>query len=405
MSLDAELDVAKLLPAGQSAPHGWAITPAGIDILGDGPGCPAGTTRAKDRGQDANPQQPERVWPEPCTAPDGSMTEVQPQESRGVVASYTWDQLGVDGDLLLAVKRTPIMFTAPPKSTTFERVQLPALDPIVGVTQILADDTGFHAVTQTLADGLNQEPKPIVLESADGRTWTSAPGPSEVMWVSALGRLGGRLAMLGDGAQGPTIAVADGAGGWTASTIAEAGDNESIGLIASGIGDLGVVAVVATTPDVLAEAGGISVKSGDYTLRMPTSHDDAFVFDASGREIARTQSVYSGAGAGFSVEPNGSIVVLDPATNTPLARFESEDIDAARSEVFDKARPDIQPEFHVLASRDGLTWEEHAMSELAGTKVTNVVRVTVTGDRAVVAFTLPGTGVPSRQAALVATPE
>ncbi|HEX9968614.1 MAG TPA: hypothetical protein VGB03_00620, partial [Acidimicrobiales bacterium] len=122
--LSAELDVPALLPVGVTAPHGWATTDTGVDLVGPvrADACPDGS-RAEKHDQ---PEASGEVMPVWCSKGDEGIT-VAPQEARGVTAAYSWADLKVGGDVLSAVRREPVAFFARAGSTDFERVDLPDL--------------------------------------------------------------------------------------------------------------------------------------------------------------------------------------------------------------------------------------------------------------------------------------
>ena len=103
-------------------------------------------------------------------------------------------------------------------------------------------------------------------------------------------------------------------------------------------------------------------------------------------------------------ELTGAVRYLDPATGAVLATFTPDALKAVSEDRGGAYKP---PTFRILSSRDGAVWSDDAVNELAGRDVSGVLRVTIVGERAVVAATLPvpkGSQEPSRQLALVGTP-
>ncbi len=317
-SVQAALDVPRLLPSGATAPDGWATTATGVDVLGpkkDKLDCPAGTTPAREAKMadgaragsvvqanepDTRPKSRE-VEPEWCASNDrnGPGVPLSPQEMRGVVRSYSWSELGVTGDLLSAATHEVFAFFAPNGSADFTRSDLGKVR--ADYAFLDADDSGFHL----FAAGYNNSPGGVAatsdLRSDDGKTWTSLAGPGEMQWVSAAGTVAGHRIVIGDGANGTLVARADGNGAWVVTPLSSVIDP--------------------------AESGGRAVHS----------------FSAG-------------------IGPLGIVIAASP---------ESDEGDAQTLLVF---------------SRDGATWEDHPVQQLAGHPVGVPLRIFVSGTRAVVAL-------------------
>lgn len=336
--LYSTLNVRALLPAGVTAPNGWTTSATGVDLLGPGtaPACPATegqgatATTVVPRGGDPRPGEIEPTW---CGDENGMTAQFGPQEGRGVTASYTWAQLGVDGDLLRAVLGQPVAFFAPAGSTAFERVELPGLSGISpGPVVLESGDEGFDLLVGSggAKPGDPRSTTMTVLHSDDGRAWTDAgQALGGLGWSVAAGRLNGRLTVVGDSEAGAVVVRSDGAGGWTTSPLSAAVDPDTIAgrfhVYAAGVGPLGIVVVGATAPEV-------------------------------------------------------------------------------------QGRNDVNPPVRLLVSRDGVTWSDQSVEELAGQPVAGVTRVSIEGQRAIVTANLPRPGgpsskpSPSKQIALVGTP-
>jgi hypothetical protein len=348
--VSAELDVPKVLPAGVTAPNGWAITATGVDLLGppktDNP-CPAGSQPAEKfkmaqaaKSGDSTatttpPPQSGLIGPTMCVAenpsapnvakggpakgpetrPITSVGTLSPQAVRGVTASYTWAQLGISGDLLRAVQGQAFAFRADDGSTNFKRVALPTTDPIGGALLVQATTSGFDLIGTTIgADKAN--PKVVVLHSPDGENWTNAAAPEGVDWITSIGEIDGQTIALGESQNGVVALLGSPAGGWSTTDLSGVSTDGEAHIVAADVGPLGAVVAV--------------------------------------------------------------------------------------SEGHDKT----SPTFHLLVSRDGKTWADHALNELAGTTVSGVTRVTVDGERATVGMALTGRDAAGhvRQAVLVGTP-
>jgi len=304
----AALDVPALLPAGATAPNGWATTATGVDVLGPKKSrsvCPAGTTAEK--GGDPGQTRATEVGPTYChdeNAPDrSSTTVVSPQDARGVTASYTWDQLGVTGDLLRAARGELVAFFAEPGSTDFVRVDTGSEQAGAPLLAIAAED-GFDIVKSSA-------PKPMgpavmsVLHSADGRTWAPTSTDSKMAFASYAGLLGATPVVLGGSEQGAPVMMRRTPTGWVSTDLSP------------------LVARPADTEVFIGSAG---------------------------------------------VGPAGAAVSVS-ITNEQ------------RDESVNR----------LLTTRDGVTWHDQSVDELAGRKVGGVGMVVVTGERVVVSTYLPKT--------------
>lgn len=343
--LHAVLDVPSLLPAGVTAPDGWAFSDAGVDVLGPERAgvCPAGTSTPQEAFARIHPDQaaavrmrPEpqarEVFPvgclrdgaDPAARPSPDTLVLSPQESRGVVASLTWAQLGIDGDLLRAVRGQPVAFVAPAGSERFERVDLPEVAATPGPALLDAGGDGFDLTLEGAASAGKAGGGIVTLHSGDGRTWSTVPSPGATVWPTAAGRVAGVQTLVGSDDEKGAVVLRRADGGWTTTAAGAllAGGvpaGSSAHVVSAAVGPFGVVAAVVVAPD----------RSSD---------------------------------------------------------------------------PPPAVEYRVLVSRDGVTWDDRSLTELAGQPVTNVLRTAVVGERAVVAVSVPGDGPHHRQIDLVATP-
>lgn len=307
--LDASLDVHRSLPAGVTAPHGWAYGATGVDLLGPETGnpCPQGSSPPAAEVRPADPTgEVHPVW---CAAgpEDRQGVLVSPQDARGVTASYTWEQLGVDGDLLRAVRRQPVAFFAAAGSDRFERVELPALDPVAGSLHLAASDAGFDLVTTTGEGAL--PPALAVLTSGEGRSWSVSEVAGGVVWGAATGRVGGALTVVGQGEGGPVVLRADGAGGWTTTSLApavDAGPDFHSGLVSAAVGPFGIVIAVVIAPK--GDGRGSPDNHRVLLSRDGRTWDAVDVEDLAGRPVQgviRTAVVGDRALVAVSVSPEG----------------------------------------------------------------------------------------------------
>ena len=159
--------------------------------------------------------------------------------------------------------------------------------------------------------------------------------------------------------------------------------------------------------DRIAEKGGVSVKQNGYTLTVLNDRWAAVVTDPSGKEIGRTDGLgrRSGEDGPLGMDNDGAVTVIDEATGATLVKFSAESTRSA----FDDMREgrDSFPTFRIVATRDGATWSDEDVQNLAGQKVMTVNSVIVSGERAVVSAMLPNTD-PKKtpgQVALVGTPK
>ena len=287
LTLAASLDVPALLPAGVRAPHGWAITVDGVDVLGPLPDQPCPDGMSAEKGVPRAPDAPGESQGVPCFRDGAFVRMVTPQEVQGVTASFAWADLGVEGDLLRAVRRQPFAFHAADGSTEFRRVELPPLDHPVMDVLVQPHATGFDlAATMAPPDADRGGMSTVVtlLETRDGTTWTAGGAPGGLQWVQALGRLDGSVAMVGSTASGSAIARSDGAGGWTTTDLSSAVDPSVIDggrayVSAAAIGPLGAVVGVVVVPEEGREAN-------DLVQRILVTRDGRTWSDASLDELA-----------------------------------------------------------------------------------------------------------------------
>lgn len=310
ITISSTLDVASRLPVGVNAPHGWAITADGVDVLGPVPDqpCPDGMSTEKGVPQGDSPSSAERA-DVPCFRDGEFIRTVPVQEVQGVRASYPWAALGVSGDLLRAVRRQPFVFFAPPGSTEFSRIDPPAVDPVADVL-VQARPDGFDVAAMSLESGVT------VLET-DGATWTSATAPGGIQWVQALGRLDGRVAMVGSTATGSAIVRADASGGWQTTDLTSAvdpaltADGARAFVTAAGIGPLGAVVSVSLVSE---GNGGDEVRHRLLVTRDGITWSDDAVDELAGRRTRGATRVL--------VAGDRTIVTVRVATDPKADRHE-----------------------------------------------------------------------------------
>jgi hypothetical protein len=265
VSVSAEPDVTRLIP-GLDAPHGYAVTPDGIAVLGDANPCPAGISPAPDARN-------ERVHGISCdTGEETHSPEFDPVR-RGVVRQYDWQGLGVSGDVLDAFLGKPFVFFAPSGSSTFERVarSLPASEG--SFPYLRADDAGFTVFVPSY--GLFHPTTSLAAyRSADGRRW-EADGGTEGIYVNQVGQLDGALAGLGGDAENTPFLLRSMSGEWVRTDLSSLVDGKKGGYGA--IGPLGVVLAVGTHdrhPWILSSRNGETWSKTDVSdlVEEPFSH-------------------------------------------------------------------------------------------------------------------------------------
>jgi hypothetical protein len=278
VQVGADLDLAKALP-GVAAPHGWYLADDGIDILGDGPGCPAGTSeddpaadakrRAVARSSDAvKPAKAER--PDPagqrqyqvaCFSADGTGTTYEPSELYGIAEHHGFADLGLTGDSLLAAQGDAIVFRADPSGgSSIHRVDIGETGRVAAVEAV---DGGFVLVRTdgAMVKGPNRSPSEL-LRSSDGEDWVVDRAFPASDWMVTLGTVDGHLAFVSSDADGGVYGeLADGT--WRTTSLTELIDAPKGSWVGTAaIGPLGVVAVVGAakgdvpTTSILASRDG-----------------------------------------------------------------------------------------------------------------------------------------------------
>lgn len=269
VGVSAELDVPEVLPPGDTAPDGWAVTPTGIDVLGppsDHDPCPQPTPSTSLGTGPGDKTGAHRVWPTYCGRDGGTSTVVTPQDARGVVRSYTWDELGVGGDLRRAVLGQPFAFAADADGTTFERIELPEVSMPASFATLAGGDDGFTLVLSAV----DRETDSRYLQSADGRAWTIADtSPSGLQWVGAAGTVGGHTVLAGSDRDGhPLAVIGSAAAGWQSTRLDELVDpalvdGRQVYWGGGGVGPLGIVAVATITDDKRDDVDTVLLVSRD----------------------------------------------------------------------------------------------------------------------------------------------
>lgn len=221
---------------------GVNLTPTGVDVLSVPPGCePTGGGMAcLSEAEAAPPATPSTV------GPDGDDARRQ-----DVIASYTWEELGLDPALRAHLGGRLYTFLST-DGTSFQPVDLSVGSADVALAWPVVGDDGIYRVFVTSvsppASGETTETT-TALRSTDGRAWAGDSfGEADGYLVSA-GTLAGRLAVqLGQG-EGNRLWVTERDGTWTAIDPRSAvppGSDVGPWVVNEDFGPLGFAAVVMT---------------------------------------------------------------------------------------------------------------------------------------------------------------
>ena len=253
VTLNANLDVPKLVPDGVSARYGWVFSDTGVELLAgntpvDGSSCAGMEDGQLNKVREVGPT--DMGWFRCGDPADPASSGAK--ELFGVSHAFTWADLGIEGDVLMAVRHEPVLFHAPAGSTAFERVPLPDSTVAAGQVLVEAHDGGFEIVAAAAYD---RAPKPVVvMHSDDGRTFGEPRALPDIVWASSIGRVRGVTTIVGGTDIGSAVVQADGTGGWVSRDIASAVDPKVLGngqahVIGAGMGDFGIVAAVVVSDE------------------------------------------------------------------------------------------------------------------------------------------------------------
>jgi hypothetical protein len=88
------------------------------------------------------------------------------------------------------------------------------------------------------------------LHSPDGHTWAqSGSTPQGLDWITTVGRVDGRIVVVGSGTDGAMLFVDNASGGWTSTRLADvlqpaAAANDQVEVVDAAVGPLGVAVAV-----------------------------------------------------------------------------------------------------------------------------------------------------------------
>jgi hypothetical protein len=300
---------------------------------------------------------------------------VPPQQAHGVVAHYSFDQLGVAGDLLKAVRSEPFGVFAPAGSTTFERIELPA-KPASSLSAV-ADGEGFDVFLAGGSmlqqyDPVRSQERPTVLHSQDGRTFAPTEHTFGGMWVSAAGQVAGRIAVAGDGADDGFDIVASGPPAFTPSPVQVLHSADGRAWDAAG----GTTMAFASSAGLLGTTPVVFGGNTDGTPVMMRRHGEAWtttdlstlVAHPAGTQVYAGNAGVGGAGAAMSV-----MIVNRETSKDGTTRDRGEPVN------------------RLLTTRDGVTWHDQSLDDLVGRPRTFVNMIVVTDDRVVLTAAEPKT--------------
>lgn len=228
-----------LLPDGADYSNGWALSPQGIDLLKPGPGgpCPEGSFP----NVEAPPRPVENDFPlrAPCyttteitdasgkvIGSSGLMGAVPAQDYYGVEASYSWEQLGVKGDLLTAFTNQTSLFRISDDGSV-TKLEGPKIDDPSNSnsTQLVGSpDAGFAVAIGGLPGGSR-----ALFTSNDGTDWVRKEDmPSQqVPFMGPLGTFGKGFGLVGlsfsadDSQLGSLIMTYEEPTGWTSIRVGQ----------------------------------------------------------------------------------------------------------------------------------------------------------------------------------------
>jgi hypothetical protein len=248
-----DVDLRSLVPADVLGPNTEVIaTEDGVDIVDYGlleglegrlGNCvedigPDGSISVRCEGVAVEGVSPTTTAVEPAD-PSGPVATTVGVVKDGVVASFTWEELGFSGAQQAAFSE---LFVSA-DGDTFEAVDSPfaaggsLMYFEAAGTEFFAVEGGFEGV-------------PVFWRSVDGRSWQQITPPAGLQYVVDVGAMGDDLVVVGwDQMQRPVVAWGDGAGSWTEADLTGVlpgvqgigGDFGESWISAGSVGPLGVV--------------------------------------------------------------------------------------------------------------------------------------------------------------------
>jgi hypothetical protein len=242
--LQARADAMDFVPDGVAGAFSASWTSSGLDVYGAPEGC-----EVVDGG-DLDCRGADRTTPKAAA--------LEP------IASFTFDQLGIDEALRSMIIGEPHVFVST-DGTSFDEAALP--DDVRGSTMLISSDTGYVLFTTTWDRAGSVV---TTLRSADARTWTLDEGLSTQGSVIAAGTLDGQAAVVvAPDRSGAVLEVQQQDGTWLPVDLGAAVEAEGVpagaylSVSAADIGPLGAAAVITAYDDVTQAAQHYVVHSPD----------------------------------------------------------------------------------------------------------------------------------------------
>jgi hypothetical protein len=177
---------------------------------------------------------------------DGTERAPKPVADERLLASYTFDQLGI-GDALRSLIVGELHVFVSADGTTFDEAELPG--GVHGNGTLVSTDDGYALFASTWDRSGNTV---TTLRSADARSWTIDDGLTMRGYVAATGTIGGRTAaILSADRSGAVLQMQQPDGSWLpldlGAAVAQHGTTPGATMFvnAADIGPLGAAAVIA----------------------------------------------------------------------------------------------------------------------------------------------------------------
>jgi hypothetical protein len=268
ISVSANLDPAAYAPELAERDGAYVSEWTGDGLVVRDAGEPCDYTGATSESTTApSPEEQEQIEADAAAGARRACVELSSKDEPGeVIASYTWDQMGIDEELRGLIEGRSITYVSD-DGATFERVDVPE-EAGQWTTALLATPDGYRILQGSY--GPDVAPTATVLSSPDGRTWTvdtQLPGSP-----GTAGILNDRLAVsVFDDRGAATVQIQQSDGSWTPVDLSQAvtvpdGYEAWVGEVA--FGPLGMAAVVTTSssdPNGGAMGDAFLIHSTDLT--------------------------------------------------------------------------------------------------------------------------------------------
>lgn len=298
----------------------------------------------------------------------------------GVVEHFSLDAAGIDP--VAVEEQYAVHLFHRDADGSFSEVKLPVLTSpgtVVGSARVLPVGEG-HALVYDEVDPSTYAPVAThLLLSDDGVTWVDRSLPTDAAtqaWGLTVGVLpDGNLAVLDLwGAKGnqPTAWTSpDGGATWSSISLggllrADDGGTATFAPSSGIVDRTGITVVTAIATDPIAERGPISIERDGLRISIVDSLGVYIFTDlATGAEIGRIDlsTVDPATSDSVRFEDDGTIVLLDVADGTEIARLTADD-QAKLSEAMWGGG--VTQPFVVLHSVDGVSWSRESLDDLSG---------------------------------------